>query len=572
MGFESLFFQWFAQWLHWEEALWPYLGLICGTCLVLAYLCRELNVGVMFQLSALAVAGFFAGIYFLLPYVSAEITGEVVNLPSWRLWVFGGEVVGSVVTILVFIRYSTPLVESLKNIFTKSSRLERNRRTDIRDIRNYLPNPQKTYNPEKFFSAKKGVFLGLNESRNPVYIPVIKWRQSHTQITGTTSCGKGVMAGVLLTQAIYQGETVFVFDPKNDEFLPHVMYRAAKSAGIPFIFIDLTGPQPQWNPLLGKSEYEIEELFSAGFGMGEKGTEADYHRLNDRRAARVLAGMVKRPWPTLQQALLGFLEQHAEVAERGNKFVSDLEEIAAAPVTHTSGGLNIAAVINHGGVVYVRGSMRNARILKLQRIFVLSVIQHCEARDRDSARQVCMFWDEFKYLISQPALEAIGAIRDKRAHVILAHQSLGDLRACPKDMDPDSVVSSVTENCALKATYVVQDPDTALRYARMSGEILVDDEVRQVKVNAGLSEMQDSERALKQATRHLVDTNMLHSLPGRCAVLYGVGLAQFFFTSPIPVTKSTEATTPTPFEASDFSSASGPKGGTTLTHDLLNVD
>ena len=36
---------------------------------------------------------------------------------------------------------------------------------------------------------------------------------------------------------------------------------------------------------------------------------------------------------------------------------------------------------------------------------------------------------------------------------------------------------------------------------------------------------------------------LINSYQQRCAVLYGAGLAQFFFTSPIKVTKNNEAIT-----------------------------
>lgn len=235
-------------------------------------------------------------------------------------------------------------------------------------------------------------------------------------------------------------------------------------------------------------------------------------------------------------------------AETGKKFKFDLEELSMIPATRIDHGIDLKELINSGAVIYVRGSMRNPSIFKLQRIFVLSVMQIIEARDRESARQVCLFLDEVKYQLTSPTLEAIAGIRDKRAHVVIAHQSLGDLRDCPADLDPESVVSSINENCSIKVAYGVKDPDTADWLARMSGQILVDDEVRQVNTNVGLSETRENGRSLRQAERALIDTNMLHALPDRCAVLYGDGLAKFFFTSPIKVTKTAEAVTPTQFE------------------------
>jgi hypothetical protein len=82
----------------------------------------------------------------------------------------------------------------------------------------------------------------------------------------------------------------------------------------------------------------------------------------------------------------------------------------------------------------------------------------------------------------------------------------------------------------------------------MSGSILVDDEIRQVRTNVGLSEIRESGRSLRQSERNLIDVNMLQSLPERCAVIYGLGLARFVFTSPIPINKRTAAITPIQFE------------------------
>jgi len=198
----------------------------------------------------------------------------------------------------------------------------------------------------------------------------------------------------------------------------------------------------------------------------------------------------------------------------------------------------LAALIEAKAVIYVRGSTRNPRILKLQKIFLLSCMQIIEARDRDTARHVVIFLDEFKYVLSKPAIEALGTIRDKRAHVILAHQSLGDLEDCGKDLSARAVIGAVVENCAIKIAYKARDPETALWLSKLSGSILVDDETRIIERNIGLTEKQGTQRNLRQAEHPLIDTNQLLMLPFRSAVLFGVGPAQFIYTSPVRVDKS----------------------------------
>lgn len=566
------------QWIHYLGQFWPIVGVAFGFCISLAWLNRDNKASGFFSGIAMLTLIFQLGFYFAIPQISLYFAATEFHLPDYYLWSFIGETVLGVFMVWLTIRYGSPYIEMIKNKLTKTSRVERNKKSDIREIGVHLPNVQSTYDPTRYYNDKKGMFFGLNEQKKPVYLSWQQWRKSHVDVIGTTGSGKGVAAGVLMSQAVASGECVVVVDPKNDEWLPHVMREAAISANVPYVYIDLQSDQPQWNPIEHKNANEIEELLSAGFSLGEKGTDADFYRLDDRRAARIFANYANRQDYSLIETLQLLIQHQPDIAVAGKKFTSDLEEIGLVAAVNTRTGIDLANLIKQGAVIYVRGSMRNPRILKLQRIFVLSIMQHIEVRPRElgngqKARHVCLFLDEFKYLISRPTLEALGAIRDKGAHVMIVHQSLGDLRDCPADLDPESVVASANENCATKMAYQVKDPDTALWLARMSGTILVDDEIRQVKTNAGLTETRDGERTLRQAERQLVDTNMLHALPERCAVLYGAGLAQFFFTSPIQVGKSSEAIKSVSIPNAETKSAQN-VAQTTLTtaQSMLDVD
>ena len=499
---------------------WPWLGLPGGILFVFGLLRAPRALGLlMLMLSVLA------GLVILAPHVTG--TGR----PSWHVSLFVGEFLVGVVVGTFAARRVSGLLERLRGRWMQRSPLARDARTDIRTVGNLLPEARDAYDPLPFCGLEDRLFLGMGPDGHAVHIHQALWRNSHVDIVGMTGSGKGILAGVLLTQAVRQGEAVVVIDPKDDEYAPRVMERAAREARVPFCYLDLMGETAQWNPLQGKTADEIEELLVASLGLGERGTEADFYRLNDRRAAREFAQLYDdEPLPILLDTF-----RSRPVARKATKFIEDMEEIAATPSARAEEGLDIAQAIAEGAVVYVRGSPRHSRILKLQKMFVLSVIQHCERRDREEARQVCLFLDEFRYLASAPVLEALASIRDKRAHLVLAHQTVNDLRNVSGDLDPEQVVSSVTENCGLKFSYQVNDPDTALWLARMSGNILVDDEVRSLETNTVLAEREQDVRRLRQAERYLVDTNMLQSLPPRCAVSYGNGLARFVFTSPVPV-------------------------------------
>lgn len=80
-------------------------------------------------------------------------------------------------------------------------------------------------------------------------------------------------------------------------------------------------------------------------------------------------------------------------------------------------------------------------------------------------------------------------------------------------MKGEAVVGAIVENAKFKLVYRVMDPDTADWVARMSGTILVDDEVRKAKTDAVLTESIDSERTIRQAERFFIDSNMILNLP-----------------------------------------------------------
>lgn len=553
-----------------QEFCWP-AGVIFGIVAIVMWLNKEniliFKCLIFVELICIAYQPVFV---ILLPKISLNLTGQVVKLPDFYIQIFFFEFLLVTLLYWILIRYGSQRVDQFFQFFTLTNKSERNKKTDIRNISSHVPEPKNIYNPKKFINPKKGIFIGVDEKHKPVYIPHQEWSTSHISVSGSTGYGKGIFSGLTVTQSIKLGEAVIVMDPKGDEWLPHVLQAAASEAGVDYCYIDLNQDLPVWNPIQNKNEQEIEELLAAGFSLGETGTDADFYRLDDRRASRFFAKLIGDKQLSIIEAFKLFIEQHPDIANLGKKFSADIEEIGLVQSINTSVGIDIETAIEAGAVIYVKGSMRNPRIDKLQRIFVISVIQFIEKRNRDFARQVLFFLDEFKYLVSKPTLEALGTVRDKKAHLILNYQTLGDLKSCPKDMNPDSVIASVNENCSIKVAYSVNDPDTSEWLAKMSGEIMVDDEIKQVKANWGLTEVRDKQRTLRQSQRYLIDTNMIQSLPQRCAIVYGVGLAKFIFTSPIHVDKSPTATMSKSYPGSALDEQY--KSNITVAQGMLDVD
>lgn len=132
-------------------------------------------------------------------------------------------------------------------------------------------------------------------------------------------------------------------------------------------------------------------------------------------------------------------------------------------------------------------------------------------------------------------------------HVLMAHQSLGDLRDCPSDLKPETVIDAVFENSPLKVVYRVQSPDTAELFARKSGKILVDVESRQIDKTLGLAQ-KVTERKITQEQSYLYDENQILYLPKGVGIVFGQGLPQKVKIAPIQVVKSYEAITVQNFE------------------------
>ncbi|MBT1809203.1 TraM recognition domain-containing protein [Enterobacter hormaechei subsp. xiangfangensis] len=435
-------------------------------------------------------------------------------------------------------RLLTPELDRIKIRLVKKTTLERELRTDIRTVNSLLPETLH-YDPLDYIDLKRGLFIGMNRDIQPMYLPLKDWQKQHADIIGTTGAGKGVATGILLYQSILAGEGVFVMDPKDDEWAPHLYRKACEDAGKPFALIDLRKQQYQLNLIEDITPDELEELFVAGFSLAEKGQESDFYRIDDRKAARMAAQFVSdNPSATLRDVYNGDYVQG--IAEKIKAFFGKIEELAILNAINSPEGFSLKHIFDEGGCCYVIGSMRNSKIITAQRMLLVRLYQLAERRDRvtDVPRPIAIYLSELKYHLSRPALEGLGAARDKGVHIIMDHQSIADLKDCPADLKGDAVVGAVVENAKFKLVYRVMDPDTAEWVARMSGTILVDDELRKAKTDNMLTEMIDSERTIRQAERFFIDSNMILNLPDFVSFIFTTKtLPSASLISPIKVRK-----------------------------------
>ena len=451
-------------------------------------------------------------------------------------------------------RVWVPRANWLAAKLTKKTQLERNRRTDVREIGKFLPASIGGYDPQKYIDERKGLLVGLDEKKKPVYIDYDESKIQHMLLTGRTRSGKGVAAQIIIPQQIQRGEYVVVLDPKIDAWMPHAFRDACVKAGKPYSFVDLRQNAPaQCNPFQGCDAETIENMLVGGFSLTEKGEAADFYRLADRKAARACAGwLAKHAGATARDALAEMGENWIDAAPAFHAYMQEMADLNA--VNARSGGIDIAAGEQTGGCLYVVGDMINPRIIRMQRMILLRLLFLAKNRKVIDAepRVIGVFADEFKVHISRPFMTSLGASAGWGLHTILAFQSLQDLADCPADLDKDMVRGAVMENCAVQLSYAIKDPDTALWLSTSTGTILVDDETRTVQKNVALTETVHGERRISMAERAYVDVNMFMNLPKSCGVLAMPGhLARFAYTSPPKTTRSEAAITPTPAQGSE---------------------
>ncbi|HAG2210416.1 TPA: type IV secretion system DNA-binding domain-containing protein [Salmonella enterica] len=409
-------------------------------------------------------------------------------------------------------------IDNLRHRMIKKSKLERNTRTDVRKVKELLPDSTE-YNPLDYIDLKKGIFIGLNKDDQPQYITLKEFRTQHAAIIGTTGSGKGVTATVLLYQAILSGEAVFVEDPKDDEWAPHVLREACKKAGKKFTLINLNKLNYQLDLLANISHEQLEELFNAGFSLAKKGEASDFYRIKDRRAARNTAAIYEKGMTLRDLFNTDFVQA---LREDVPAFCGELEEIALVNSINAKNGFSLKEVFDEGGCCYIIGSTRNQKIISAQRMILTRLIQIAETRDRinSTPRTVAIFLDELKYHLSRPAMEGLGTARDKGVHIFMAFQATDDLRDCPSDLNGDSVIGAVIENAKFKLIYKIQNPETAEWAAKMTGSILVDDEMRKVRTDLSLTEKVDTDRMIRQAESYYIDSNMFLNLPEKVGFVF----------------------------------------------------
>lgn len=427
------------------------------------------------------------------------------------------------------------------NHLVKNRKTASIRKGSFSDVRNLDLKSDVKYDPLDYFAEaynKKSVFLGLTSTDSgalePIYIDKKLWDKSNVQIVGVMGSGKGVQASNALYQCLkYYNDAVIVFDPKNDEFAPHVL----KSAGTPFKLIDLNSDKPQFNLFANIGTSDLIELLESGFNLGVSGTDSDFYRNFDRKAVRAIAEQF--PDGTNAQELLQAVDNiPKELRDNANNLLPMLEELCRIPVLQTEYGGELEEVIEKGGCLYFIGATRKNDVIMLQKMILTRCIQLIEQRDRfKETRHVNIFLDEFKHMISKEALDGMGTLRDKNGNFLIAHQSLGDLKRPVGTMDGEAVKQTVLDTTPLKWIYRAKDAEGANWASDQTGQIIAENARTQIDSSTGGAEMAGAVQEITEAQRNLIDTTTIQHLPDGCGLVISTEVAKIGYSSTIKVTK-----------------------------------
>jgi hypothetical protein len=436
---------------------------------------------------------------------------------------------------------------------------------DVVDDAHALDRLARAFDPAPHVKKAQGskndvVFLGLNEARKPVFFPRARLDKNHIEILGESGVGKSSLAGVLLSQLAAAGEIVVVFDPKADRMLPGVLARCGRENGFPVVNIDLRhGQPPQINPFLNARRDQVEELLQVALDLGKTGQGAvDFYRGKDREAA----GFMSQAFADGEASIPELLSRAAEderVTENENLW-REFRQIARIPAFQvTRGGHDLESLLSSPGVIYVTGSTTKLEVQAAQKLLLQRILQILDER-RDQSRPVAIFLDELKYILSPAALRAAGTIRDRNAHLIFAHQSLGDLSDCP-GLDPKAVRGAVWGNCGLKIAYKMLDAETARELSLIAGE-RVAGEKRVTESSNGESVAYSQGRASHMPSHVFTHLPKPSGKEASVGVMIGDGPAYFLATrwlesgdapAPIPATPPDGEPVPVAPEVAEFS-------------------
>lgn len=380
--------------------------------------------------------------------------------------------------------------------------------------------------PFKQPDARPGIVIPgaipVKNSMKPLQMSAMTFAMNHVAISGASGTGKSKLAAKLITDLHKSGIAQIIFDPKDDATLQNVLINHCKKVDTAFHFFNLDEAVPQFDPLAGCSRQEAEQLLQAALNLDPTGDAAvDFHRQKDREALSLLLVDGVAPLP---QLVARGKEIKAVTGAEG--LWGPLKMLAAVPAFHTDTQFMFDQAIDDGSMIYVIGNSQDLTITSAHKMVLTRVLQVIKKRKSDEQRKVTLFMDEFKYLLSNTAMRALGTVRDRGCNLILAFQSFDDLEDCP-GLNPKAVKGAVQGNASINFVYKTT-VRTAKEFVEMSGKERISVESSDKLLKDGLQGGAWREADRDAVTVDMLTTNLPKPLPGEASVCFVFGLGPAF--------------------------------------------
>lgn len=342
---------------------------------------------------------------------------------------------------------------------------------------------------------KNDIFLGMEvKKRNPVYLPEGA-RKTHMHVIGSTGSGKSKFLEYLIQEDIKKGHGVCVIDPHGDLYKSVIRFCADHKLYdrvIPFNPADLeycVGFNPVRRPAKEIS-YQVGRLIEACLKAWrqEKATDTPRLRLwlhkifyalvdldltfiearyfiqrqkdpiRARLAQRIKDEDVKNEFlwlesvPTLQASRL-IPEQIESAKNRLDAFINS--EVIRNIFGQQKRTLNIKQIMDEGKILLVNLAEQNtisgdqADLIGI--LFVNEFLAAARSREsipEEDRRPFYLYIDEFARFVTEDIGKILDETRKYRLHLILAHQTLAQVRE-----ESEKVLNSIKSSAKVKVVF-----------------------------------------------------------------------------------------------------------------------
>ena len=490
-----------------------------------------LAVSISFLVILLLVFLFYAGTD---STSSAEFSFWLFQLLKDKFHLIPIGLVAGLTLRFAFYRYIQTLISSI------SKRLRLQQKNDkLSDIRDEVGKySAKNFIPSKFYKSGKR-FIGLDENDKPQYIDEKLYRETHHQIIGPTRYGKGVILGNLIDQAINAGDGAIYIDPKGDNFLPYIMYAAAKRNNKKFYYLSLCDGEPgKWQPFAGGDIRSALSRAIQAFDLEETGgSDADYYKTLEVEALTESLSKGRH---------INTICNHVENNEKATKLKSKTKQWVqidtfSGPIKNS---FSVEKALLEGAVVYVKGHLQDKIVKVATKVFISEVISE-SMRLTERKNHLSLYIDEIKFLVSSQITDALSTAAGFRTNITLAYQSLSDTLS-PDDqrLNGRSLTDSININCQLKSIYGGSHPETANYAAEMSGKIYKQvTRFERTEIQDAGAEIWEKSRTIGSQEESLIDENVFYGLPSRvCIQFIPSQLTKVIYSAFVPVTEQTRMT------------------------------